>query len=169
MMMAILFQESSFRAGTRPPRRWHFGFIPGRRPSSAHGYAQAVDATWEQFESEIGRRASRRRFADAAEFVGWYASELTDLLRLGRGDAASLYLAYHEGPGGYSRGSHLGKPGVLRSAGRVSARAGRFASQLEACRPALDRRLLWRTLRRWMAAVGLALVALILARQALRR
>jgi hypothetical protein len=169
VIMAILFQESSFRAATRPPRRRYLGFIPGPLPSSAYGYAQALDATWRQFEAETGRRASRRSFADAAQFVGWYTTELAGLLGIGRDDAQALYAAYHEGPGGYSRGSHLAKPDVARSARRVAARAARFEAQLEGCRPALERQLRWRTLRRWATWLGLSAVALAVGWWRLRR
>ena len=162
MLLAILAQESSLRADARPPRRWFLGFIPGPRPSTAFGYAQVVDATWKQFESEIGRRASRRRFSDAAEFVGWYVTELREMLGIPGSEVERLYLAYHEGPGGYSRGSHRGNASLARRAEQVARRTARFSAQLTDCRAKLDRRLLWRTLRRALAATGAA-TAIVLA------
>ena len=169
MIMAILFQESGLRATIRPPRRRYLGFIPGPLPSSAYGYAQAVDATWRQFQVEAGRRASRRSFTDAVEFVAWYSAELVGVLGLSRTDVESLYLAYHEGPGGYARGSHLAKPEVRRSARRVAARAARFESQLASCRSALDRRLRWHAFGLWLAAAALAGAAALVAWRRLRR
>jgi hypothetical protein len=162
VIMAILFQESGFRAHVRPPRRWYFGFLPGPRPSTASGYAQVVDATWRQFQSETRRRANRRRFADAVDFVGWYVSELRAAAGIARSDTTSLYLAYHEGPRGYARGSHVAKPGVARSAERVAARARRFEDHLGGCRAELDRALTWRTVRRSSAAAGLAVLVTVL-------
>ena len=35
VMMAIMYQESRFKAKARPPRKKILGFIPGPRPSSA--------------------------------------------------------------------------------------------------------------------------------------
>ena len=36
-MMAIMHQESRFKAKAKPPRKKIFGFIPGPRPSDAYG------------------------------------------------------------------------------------------------------------------------------------
>ena len=44
IMMAIMYQESSYRHNAQPPRPW-FLFIPLPRDSSAYGYSQAQDGT----------------------------------------------------------------------------------------------------------------------------
>ena len=54
-------------------------------------------------------------------------------LGIARDDAHRLYLAYHEGRGGYRRGSWKGKPEVRRAAGRVAETARRYKAQLEGC------------------------------------
>ena len=50
VIMAMIYQESSFRARARPPRKKILGIIPGPRPASAFGYAQAINATEHSFE-----------------------------------------------------------------------------------------------------------------------
>ena len=41
--MAFIYQESGFRARAKPKRGRFFWVLPGPRPSSAYGYAQAVE------------------------------------------------------------------------------------------------------------------------------
>ena len=84
-------------------------------------------------------RADRDEFADAVDFVGWYNHESSKILGLTTDDADRLYLAYHEGAGGYRRGSYRKKPGLLTIARRVDQRATRYASQLSTCREALEK------------------------------
>ena len=141
IQMAILNQESSFRARAKPPRRRLFGFIPTTRPSSAYGYAQAKDATWDWYRDKTGNRgADRDDFADAADFVGWYGNMSARLLGISKWDGAAQYLAYHEGHGGYRKGSYRKKGWLMETANRVDRRAGRYAAQLAGCREQLDRR-----------------------------
>uniref|UniRef100_UPI00248E3794 transglycosylase SLT domain-containing protein n=1 Tax=Parendozoicomonas sp. Alg238-R29 TaxID=2993446 RepID=UPI00248E3794 len=72
VMMAIMYQESSYRHDVRPPRPW-FLFIPLPRNSSAYGYAQAQDGTWDMYLREVAPWfADRDDFEDAIDFIGWY-------------------------------------------------------------------------------------------------
>ena len=48
--------------------------------------------------------------------------------------AVMLYLAYHEGRGGYQRKSYLNKVELKRVADKVAYRARLFQSQLDACK-----------------------------------
>jgi len=50
--MAIMFHESKFRRKARPPRRKVLGVIPGKRRSTAYGYTQALDSTWQAYIDE---------------------------------------------------------------------------------------------------------------------
>ncbi len=157
VQLAILFQASSFRAGARPPRRLLWGFIPWRRPSSAYGYAQALDGTWRDYQQRAaGPRASRRHFPDVSNFVGWYGREIHRQTGVETSDARNLYLAYHEGPAGYARGSHLAKPWLLKVAEKVADRANLYAGQLDGCDGQLQRRSLY---RRALTGVAALLVA----------
>jgi hypothetical protein len=47
VIMAIMHQESAYQARIKPPRTAFLWVFPGRRPSSAYGYAQATESTWD--------------------------------------------------------------------------------------------------------------------------
>jgi len=51
--MAIMKQESTFRAKVRPKRPTFF-FIPLPRKSSAYGYAQAQNPAWNDYRKDTG-------------------------------------------------------------------------------------------------------------------
>lgn len=138
VMMSIIYQESSFRADAAPPRTHLLGFIPWTRPTSAYGYSQAVDGTWDWYVRETGNSwADRDSFADAVDFVGWYIDKSHAMLGLSKADAYSQYLAYYEGQAGYRRGNYRGKRWLLNTARRVAARANRYDRQLNGCRASL--------------------------------
>ena len=120
--MAMMYQESSFREDARPPMRYFLGVIPYGRPSTAYGYAQVKDETWADYQRETGNRwASRDDFADALDFMGWYTSKSQRVNGISKWDAYNQYLNYHEGWGGFSRGSHLQKAWLLPVAAKVDA------------------------------------------------
>jgi hypothetical protein len=133
--MAIMHQESHFVADALPPRTWLLGIIPWFRPSSAYGYAQALDGTWDVYLDKAGSwGADRDDFADAADFIGWYSNLSNSKLGIAKGDAKNLYLAYHEGHGGYRHKSYLKKAWLKRTADKVAYRARLFQRQLNACK-----------------------------------
>ena len=135
VQMAIMHQESHFVADAKPPRIWLLGIIPWFRPSSAYGYAQAKDETWDDYLDKAGSwRADRDDFADAADFIGWYGNASHAQLGIAKWDAKNLYLAYHEGNGGYQRKSYVNKEGLKRIADKVAYRAKLFQRQLDACK-----------------------------------
>jgi hypothetical protein len=139
VQMAIINRESSFVDDARPPRVRFLGFIPLWRPTSAYGYCQATDATWERYQGATDNGgADRDDFADAADFVGWYVHRSQVELGISPGDAYRQYLAYHEGQGGYRRGSYRSKPALLKAARQVADQARRYRGQLAGCRAALD-------------------------------
>lgn len=137
LQMAIIWKESSFRHDARPPKkRVFFGLVPWGRISSAYGYSQALDGTWDWYLEDTGRNrlfASRTDFSDASDFVGWYTSKTKRTNGVSMGDAVSQYLAYHEGHGGYRRGTFKSKPWLLRAARRVGQMSHRYAQQLDRC------------------------------------
>ncbi len=140
LQLAIINAESSFDSDARPPRRGGFLFLPGRRPSSAFGYAQAIDGTWDWYREETGRRgASRDNFRDAVDFIGWYAARSQRVSGIGLTDARNQYLAYHEGHAGYNRGSYAGRSWLIRRAGEVEALSQRYRTELAGCRDRLNR------------------------------
>ncbi|WP_297770508.1 transglycosylase SLT domain-containing protein [uncultured Roseovarius sp.] len=140
VMMATIHQESKFISDARTPFRWTLGVIPTGRISSAYGYSQALDGTWDEYRRETNRFGSRRSdIHDAADFIGWYMAKSNERLGISMNDARGQYLAYHEGRTGYSRGSYNGKPWLLRVANNVESRAQTYRAQLGTCR--IGRRL----------------------------
>jgi hypothetical protein len=138
VQMAIINRESSFVDDARPPFEW-FGPIPLGRPTTAYGYSQATDPTWERYLKSSGNGgADRDDFGDAADFVGWYAHQSYTQLGIHKHDAYRQYLAYHEGQGGYRRGTYRKKVWLLKAARSVDATAGRYRRQLAGCQAALD-------------------------------
>ena len=134
VLLAIIHQESAFRADAQPPRTWYLGFIPGSRPSSAYGYSQALDGTWDRYIAATGRHgADRDDFADAVDFTAWYVNETTLRTGVARSDAYRQYLAYHEGQAGFAKGTYRKKPWLMERARKVSRQAARYGSQLARC------------------------------------
>jgi len=137
--MAIIYQESSFKAKARPSMKYILGFIPKGRASNAYGYAQALTGTWSEYERDVGSKwRSRDDFGDAFDFVLWYMDKSYQRNAVSKWDAFAHYLNYHEGQGGYSRGSYKSKTWLINTAKKVDARAKRYASQLSKCRVELD-------------------------------
>ena len=133
VLMAFVRHESSYRSDARPAREW-FWFIPLGRPSSAQGYAQAQDPAWGDYTDERGSLfRSRSDMEDALDFIGWYNNKTHQQLGIRRDDAYLLYLAYHEGRGGYRRGTWKEKPAVRATARRVTDTAERYRAQLARC------------------------------------
>jgi hypothetical protein len=140
LLLTIVRQESSFTHDARPPRRPGFLFFPGERPSSAFGYAQALDGTWADYQRATGAAfAARDNFEHAADFIGWYTAQSRTRLSLGDGDYRAHYLAYHEGHSGYAQGSFRGKAWLADVASRVDRTARTYASQLAGCESRLNR------------------------------
>ncbi|MDO9212778.1 MAG: hypothetical protein Q8Q54_18380 [Methylococcales bacterium] len=134
VLMAIMHQESHFVADAKPPRTWLLGFIPWFRPSSAFGYAQALDGTWDNYLDSAGSfGADRDDFADAVDFIGWYNHNSHAKLGIPTQDAKLLYFAYYEGIEGYSNKSHFKKADLQKTATKVATRARLFQNQLSQC------------------------------------
>lgn len=123
-------------ADAQPPRPWLLGLIPLPRASSAYGYAQAKDETWDGYQAKAGS-ADRDDFADATDFIGWYCNISYTRLGISKLDAKNLYLAYHEGHRGYQRKSYLQKAGLVQIADKVARRAKLFQNQLDECKGTL--------------------------------
>ncbi|HID37582.1 MAG TPA: hypothetical protein EYP39_09470 [Ghiorsea sp.] len=140
VQLAIIHQESRFTAKARPPKDYLLWFIPWGRVSSAYGYAQVKDGTWDWYKEKTGNRsASRSDFADATDFIGWYGDYTYKTLGVSKWDAYSQYLAYHEGHGGFKRKTYLKKPWLVKVAQKVKRRAGMYQVQLKKCQGELDK------------------------------
>ena len=45
--------------------------------------------------------ATRTRFKDSVDFIGWYTNKTEKILKIPKNDAFKQYVAYHEGWGNY--------------------------------------------------------------------
>jgi hypothetical protein len=137
VQMATIYQESKFKSDARTPLRYTLGVIPVGRQSSAYGYSQALDGTWDEYRRATGRNGARRNnIRDASDFMGWYMAKSRDVLGISLNDARNQYLAYHEGRTGYRRGTYNSKPWLLRVSGEVADRSRVYQQQLRNCRAA---------------------------------
>ena len=134
-LMAIIYQESKFIGDNRTPHRYALGVIPVGRQSSAFGYSQALDGTWEEYQRlEGGSRARRDNIFDATDFMGWYMQQTVEETGVPITDTRNQYLAYHDGRAGFLRGTWRSKSWLVRIAGEVEARAVMYDQQLRSCR-----------------------------------
>ena len=138
--MSFVYQESSFKADAKPERDKLLGIIPWFRPSTAVGYSQALTKTWEDYKDETGNnRASRKNFDDSADFIGWYASK-GYYQGFEKTDARSLYLAYHEGYGGFKKKTYRKKQWLIKVADRVQDRSEKYQKQYWGCAKELKKK-----------------------------
>jgi len=134
VILATIYAESGFRSNARPPRKKLLGVIPGKRPSTAYGYAQALNGTWDEYRKKTGKRTARRtNFSDAADFVGWYHRESVHKNNVAPGDSYQLYLNYYLGHGGYAQGRASGNAIALRGAERAQKMTLQYDQQLRQC------------------------------------
>ena len=134
-LMAIIYQESKFIGNNRTPHRYALGVIPVGRQSSAFGYSQALDGTWEEYQRGPGGRGARRDdIFDATDFMGWYMEQTVEETGVPINDTRNQYLAYHDGRTGFKRGTWRSKSWLVRIAGEVEGRAVMYDQQLRSCR-----------------------------------
>jgi hypothetical protein len=134
VMMSIMYQESQFKHNARPARTKILWVIPGPRPSDAYGYPQAKDAVWNEYQDQSGNGWSRRdNFGDAIDFIGWYNKQSQKRSKIRSNDSYNLYLAYHEGHGGYNRATYRQKNWLMNTARKVDDRAQQYEQQLRNC------------------------------------
>jgi len=144
VQLAIIHQESRFTAQAKAPKDYLLWFIPWGRKSSAYGYAQVKDETWDWYIEKTGNwRASRDDFEDAVDFIGWYGNYTYKTLGVSKWDAYKQYLAYHEGHGGFKRKTYLKKPWLIKVAKKVKKRASMYHTQLQRCKDKLGRSSFW--------------------------
>ena len=145
IQMAIVFKESQFNSNALPPRRKLLGLIPWMRPTTALGYAQAIDDTWRRYLKSEGKiSADRDSMNDALDFIGWYVNRIHRKLGIPMSDVFSLYLAYHEGINGYRAKTFRHNKKLLGIARLVSKRSRIYQRQLLACQSVLPKKTLWR-------------------------
>ena len=139
LQLAIIKMESGFDWLAKPPRKKIFKVIPYKRPSSSFGYSQAVKGTWQQYKNETGNKlATRTRFKDSVDFIGWYTSKSEKILKISKEDAFRQYVAYHEGWGNYK--NYKSNEKVINLAQRVEKQSNIYKKQLFDCKNSLSTR-----------------------------
>ena len=138
IQLAIIKMESDFDWLAKPPRKKIFKIVPFKRPSSSFGYSQAVKGTWEQYKKETGNKlASRARFKDSVDFIGWYTNKTESILKISKKDAFKQYLAYHEGWGNFKHYRKNKK--VISLAKKVEKQSHIYKKQLSKCKNSLNK------------------------------
>ena len=139
LQLAIIKMESDFDWLAKPDRQKIFKVIPYKRPSSSFGYSQAVKGTWKQYKEETNNKlATRTRFKDSVDFIGWYTSKTKKLLKIPMKDSFRHYLAYHEGWGNYKNYKNNKK--VIKLAKKVEKQSNIYKKQLFNCRNLLNKK-----------------------------
>ena len=129
--------ESDFDWLAKPPRQKLFKIVPYKRLSSSFGYSQAIKGTWKQYKIETGNKfATRTRFKDSVDFIGWYTNKTEKILNVSKNDAFKQYIAYHEGWGNYKNYKNNKK--VIGLANKVENQSNIYKKQLSNCRNSLS-------------------------------
>ena len=137
LQLAIINMESSFNRFAKPPRQKLFKVMPYKRTSSSFGYSQAVKGTWKQYKDETGNKfATRARFKDSVDFIGWYTNKTEKILKVSKKDAFKQYIAYHEGWGNFKNYKSNAK--VINLAKRVEKQSNIYKQQLLECKNSLS-------------------------------
>lgn len=127
VLMAIIHQESKFVKHARPSYR-------GAGSSSAYGYSQAQEFTWKEYQDATNNpRAKRTSIQDSMDFIGWYNQNTHKRNQVSKTDTQNLYLAYHEGNGGFERKTYQKKPWLVKVAKQVNQLAHEYKGQLKSC------------------------------------
>ena len=141
LQLAIINQESSFTQFAKPERKKIFGIIPGLRPSTAFGFAQITNPTWDWYKTKTGNKnASRANFKDITDFIGWYVVQSEKIVGISKNDFYNQYLAYHEGQGGWKKGTHQNKKWLIEVAKNVERNANMYNNQLKDCENKLNKK-----------------------------
>ncbi len=138
LQLAIIKMESDFDWLAKPPRHKLFKVIPYKRKSSSLGYSQAIKGTWEQYKRETNNHlATRVRFKDSVDFIGWYTNKTEKILKISKKDSFRQYIAYHEGWGNYKNYKKNAK--VISLAKKVEKQTNKYRKQLIDCKKRLNR------------------------------
>ena len=138
IQLAFIKKESDFDWLAKPERTKLFKIIPYKRKSSSFGYSQAIKGTWNLYKKETNNPlATRTRFKDSVDFIGWYIDKTEKLLKISKTDAYRQYIAYHEGWGNYKNYKNNKK--VILFAKKVKEQSNLYRKQLNKCQKNLDR------------------------------
>ena len=133
-----MYKRQIFNGWPNKKKKKIFKIIPSKRPSSSFGYSQAVKGTWEQYKKETGNKlATRMRFKDSVDFIGWYTNKTETILKIPKKNAFKQYIAYHEGWGNFKNYKKNEK--VIKLAKKVEKQSDIYKKQLLNCRKSLNK------------------------------
>ena len=139
IQLAIIKMESDFNWLAKPKRQKIFKVIPYKRLSSSFGYSQAIKGTWKQYKNETGNKlATRTRFKDSVDFIGWYTNKTEKILKISKKDAFRQYVAYHEGWGNYK--NYKSNQKIIILAKKVEKQSKKYRLQLKKCEKRLNKK-----------------------------
>lgn len=122
VQLAIIQQESDFDADAKSPT------------STAFGYAQIVNKDWYTYTRRVTDDVQGRNvFADATNFIGWYANLMKSQIHISPDDAFALYMAYHDGSSGYLEDLRRRYAPVRTLAYHVQSVADKYQKELVSC------------------------------------
>ena len=81
--------------------------------------------------------ATRARFKDSVDFIGWYTNKTESILKISKKNAFKQYLAYHEGWGNFKNYKKNKKVIVL--AKKVEKQSNIYKKQLKKCSSSLNK------------------------------
>ena len=143
LTLAFIKHESGFQAKARPVKKWLIrGWIPWTYHSSARGYAQITDATWQDFSQAQNGLVSRYALVDHIHFINWYFYKHERHLS-NPGNFYEAYFLYHDGPAGYYQKKYRRSHRLHRFTQRVAADAQRYQHQLANCQQVLAWQARW--------------------------
>ena len=83
-------------------------------------------------KKETGKKfATRARFKDSVDFIGWYTNKTNSILKISLQDAFKQYIAYHEGWGNYKHYKKNKK--VINLATKVEKQSKIYKKQFSKC------------------------------------
>lgn len=122
VILSVMHQESRFKS------------TAAAKTSTAFGYSQALDGTWEEYRAATKTTvADRTTLTDSADFIGWYMTRTTEKIGVPLDDVSAQYLSYHEGHGGYQSKRWKKQPKLIKIARNVAKRAEMYERQLYEC------------------------------------
>ena len=75
--------------------------------------------------------ATRARFKDSVDFIGWYTNKSSKILKISKKDVFRQYIAYHEGWGNYKNYKSNNK--IILIAKKVEKQSSKYKNQLAKC------------------------------------
>ena len=133
VQLSFVYHESSFNYNARPIKKKKLYEFGTEYASSALGFSQALNGTWKDYTDDHKfQKKSRTNFGHSVDFIGWYNSK-SFKMGIKPDDAYNLYLAYHEGRGGWQRKYYAKKTWLKNYAKSVKSKSLVYSKQINNC------------------------------------